>query len=83
MKRNLRRTALVLALAALGYWAAAGANLGWTKNRVPKTSVDEVTGIEAIHYEDRFVPGVDFLGGAALGAGTLMAVSFLFRNKSK
>ncbi len=73
--------ALALALAAAIFWLAAGPNLGWTKNRVEKRAVDEVTGIEAISYEDRFVPGVDFLGVALAGAGALVAASFLFRKK--
>jgi len=83
MKRVLRILALLVAVGGLGYWLAAGANMGWTKNRVENRTVDEVTGIEAVAFEDRFVPGVDFLGGAALGAGTLIGISFLFRNKQK
>ena len=37
--------------------------------------------LEAIHYERRFVPGLDFLGAALLGASLLAGGSFLFRNK--
>jgi hypothetical protein len=83
MKRLLRILAVLVALAGLAYWLAAGANTGWTKNRVAKRTVDEVTGIEAVTFEDRFVPGIDFLGGAAVGAGTLLGLSFLFRKKQK
>ncbi len=83
MKRTLRIGALIIAVAAAGFWLAAGANRGWTKNRVEKKTVDEVTGIEGIHYEQKFVPGVDFLGAAVLGAGFLAGCSFLARNKNK
>ena len=83
MKRTLQILAVLIALGGLGYWIAAGANTGWTKNRVEKRTVDEVTGIEAVAFEDRFVPGVDFLGGAAVGAGTLIGISFFFRKKQK
>jgi hypothetical protein len=83
MKRILRIAAVLVALGGLGYWLAAGANTGWTKNRVQKTTLDEVTGIEAVTFEDRFVPGVDFAGAVAVGAATLVAVSFLFRKKEK
>jgi hypothetical protein len=81
MRKGLRVLALVIALGAIAFWAALGANAGFTKNRVAKKTVDEVTGIEAITYEDRFVPGVEFLGGAIVGAGALAGVSFLFGRK--
>jgi hypothetical protein len=83
MKRILRIVAILVALGGLGFWLAAGANTGWTKNKVEKRTVDEVTGIEAVSFEDRFVPGVDFLGGMAVGAGTLVAISFVVRRKQK
>lgn len=82
MKTLLRLAALVLLLGGLGFWAVKGSNTGWTKNRVPKKTLDEVTGIEAVSYEERFVPGVEFLGGIAAGAGALAGVSFLFKSKS-
>jgi hypothetical protein len=44
--------------------------------------VDEVTGIEGVTYEKRFVPGVDFLGAAFLCASILAGLSFLYRAKS-
>lgn len=83
MKGILRILAVLVFLGGIGFWFVAGANTGWTKNRVEKRTVDEVTGIEAVAYEDRFVPGVEFLGGVAVGAGTLVAVSFLGRRKQK
>jgi hypothetical protein len=83
MKRGLRILAVLLALGGLLYWLAAGANRGWTKNRVEKHSVDEVTGIEGVTFEKRFVPGVDFLGGIAIGAGALSGISFLIRKKEE
>lgn len=82
MRTILRIAAVLVALGALAVWLGAGANRGWTKNRVPKKTVDEVTGIEAVTFENRFVPGVDFLGAAALGAGALAGGSFLFRKKT-
>jgi len=83
MKKTLRIVALIVLLGGLGFWAAKGGNTGFTKNRVEVKTMDEVTGIEAIAYEDRFVPGVEFLGGAILGAGALWGVSLLFnRNRN-
>jgi hypothetical protein len=81
MKRILRLMALGFLLGAAGLWLATGAHQGWTKTSVPKKTVDEVTGLEGVTYEKKFVPGVDFLGGAAIAAGVLAAASFLFRNK--
>ena len=82
MRRKLQFLALALTVAAVGFWAAAGANRGWSKTSVPKKSLDVVTGIEGVTYEEHFVPGVDFLGVAMLGAGILAGVSLLFRNNA-
>ncbi len=81
MSRTLRIVALALALAAGGLWIAAGANRGWTKTSVPIKTVDEVTGIEGVAYDRRFVPGLDFLAAGLLGASLLAGAAFLFRNK--
>jgi hypothetical protein len=81
MHRILRLLAFGIALGAVAWWLAAGANRGWTKTSVPIKTMDEVTGIEAIAYEQRFVPGVDFLGVALLGAGIVAGVSYLAQRK--
>ena len=81
MPKTLRILALVLALAAGGTWLATGGNPGWTKTSVPVKTVDEITGLEAVNYERRFVPGLDFLGAAFFGASLLAGGSFLFRKQ--
>jgi len=81
MTKTLRILALLLALAAAGTWVATGGNRGWTKTSVPVKTVDEITGIEAVSYEQRFLPGLEFLGAALLGASLLAVASFLFHNK--
>ena len=83
MKKTLRLIALLLALAAVGGWAAAGANRGWTKTEVQVKTLDEITGIEGITYQKKFQPGVDLLGLALGGAGALFASSFFFRKSIK
>jgi hypothetical protein len=83
MKRALRNIAVLLLVGAVTFWAAAGANRGWTKTRVPQKVVDPVTGLEGVQWQNRFVPGVDFLGIAALGAGILGVISLFVGNKSK
>ena len=82
MKRALRIFAVVLALVVVVFWAALGANRGWTKTSRAVKTLDEVTGIEGITYEEQFQPGVDFLGAGLLGSIIVTGVSFLFRAKS-
>lgn len=79
MRRNLRYAALFVALVAATWWAYGGFNRGFTRTSVPVPVVDEVTGIEGVEYEQRFVPGIDFLGVSAAGASLLAGASFLFR----
>ena len=81
MRKIIQAVALLVALGAVALWAARGANRGWTKTQVQVTTLDEVTGLEGVSYQDRFVPGVDFVGGALLGAGVLAGASLLIRNK--
>ncbi len=80
--RGMRLAALAVVLVSFAFWVARGFNLGWTKTSVPVRTVDEVTGIESVAYQERLVPGVDFLGGVLLGAGLLVATSFFMRNTS-
>ena len=79
--RILRILALVLLVAATLTWLVTGANRGWTKTKVQKRTLDEVTGIEGISYEQRFLPGVDFLVAALVGSTLLAGTSFVFRGK--
>ena len=79
MKRFLQMSGLILALAAGLTWLALGANRGWTKTSVPVKTVDDVTGLEGITYQRRFVPGVDLLGGTWLVSATLLGLSLIFR----
>jgi hypothetical protein len=81
MRLLLQLLAGVLALGALTLWLVTGAHRGWTQTTVQKRTMDDVTGIEGITYEHRFVMGLEFLGLAGLGAGLLAGGSFLFHHK--
>jgi len=83
MQRVLQIVAVVVALGAVAFWAARGAHRGWTKTHRQVKTVDEVTGLEGVSYQERFTPGVDFLGGALLGAGVLAGATLLMRSKPK
>ena len=64
-------------------WVALGANHGWTRTSVAVKTADGVTGIEGIQYHKQFVPGLDFLGGALLGAVILAGASFFSNNNQQ
>jgi len=82
MKRTLQSLAALVALAGILIWISAGGRRGWTQTSTPVTSIDQVTGLEGITYQQRFLPGLDFLAGALLGAGLLAGASLMFRNKT-
>ena len=82
MKRILQSLAVLIVLAAAATWLVTGANRGWTKTSVPVKTLDQVTGIEGITYQKKFLPGVDFLG-AAFGGAVVLAGASLFFRKSK
>jgi len=79
MKKTLRILALLIAVAALTTWLVTGANRAWTKTSVQVKTLDEVTGIEGITYQKKFLPGVDFLAVTLGGAVVLFGASFFFR----
>jgi hypothetical protein len=83
MKKTLRILAVLVLLAAGTAWLVTGANRGWTKTSVAVKTLDVVTGIEGITYQKKFLPGVDFLGGAAAVAAVFAGASFFFRNKKQ
>lgn len=76
--RNLLRVLSVTIIVSAGItWFAFGGNPGWTKTSVPVRTVDEVTGIEAVTYEKRFVPGIDFFAAATLLSGLVFSIRFI------
>jgi len=81
MNRALCVLSLFVAVAATVGWVALGANRGWTRTTQPVKIVDEVTGIEGIQYEKKFVPGLELLGGALLVATLMAGSSFFFRDR--
>src|ERR1035438_1754719 len=83
MKRVLQLMAVLVLVAAGVTWLATGASRGWTKTSMMVKTPDPVTGLDGISYEKKFLPGVDFLGAAAAGAGLLAGTSLFFRNKKQ
>lgn len=82
MKRTLRLLAIALAATSLSLWIVTGANRGWTRTSEQVKTLDEVTGLEAVSYQKRFVPGLDFLGALLAGSVALGAASIFVRGKT-
>ncbi len=82
MRRLLQILALVVVLGTTVTWVSTGAHRGWTQTRVPRKTVDEVTGIEGVTYDRRFVMGLELLGAGWVGAGILAGGAFLFRKQT-
>jgi hypothetical protein len=78
MRSLLRWLALAIVVLTLAWWARTGANRGWSKNSVEVRTLDEITGIEQITYDPRFVPGVDTLALGAAAAAAAAGLSFAF-----
>jgi len=81
LSRSLRLVGLMLMLGIAGFWFAKGAHTGWSQHRVPIQQVDEVTGLEFVTYEDRYVPGIEVLATGLASGALLFGVSFFFRKK--
>lgn len=73
----LRALAILSALAIIACWLSLGAHMGWSQTRVPVQKTDPVTETTFTDYEERFLPGLDFLGAGLLGAGAIFALTLL------
>ena len=82
MKRSLQILSLLVMVSTMGIWIATGSNRGWTKTSVAVRTLDDVTGIEGISYQKKFLPGVDFLAAGTLTAIFLGTGSLFFRKSS-
>ncbi|MFN0128270.1 MAG: hypothetical protein ACKV19_16475 [Verrucomicrobiales bacterium] len=78
MRLALRVLALGVLASVAVWWGASGAHRGWSKNTVAVRTLDEITGIEQITHEDRFVPGIDTLAIGGAVAVVLAGLSFAF-----
>lgn len=74
---------MLLALFVFCFWAAKGYHRGWTMNKVLVEKYDEIADITYPTYEERFVPGVDYLGAGITAGLVLFAVTFLGRRSPK
>ena len=77
----LRACSALLLGGILAYWMLNGAHRGWNMDRVPLEKIDEITGIAYVEYEERFVPGMEFLAVGVAASAVLFGLSFLFRKR--
>lgn len=84
LRTGLRIVAGLTVALTLAWWTAKGAHRGWSQDQVPVKQKDEITGLDYVTYEKRFVPGVDALGAGLLLGAALFGVSFFVqRNPTK
>ena len=81
-RKTIRFLVLLGTGLVFGFWLSAGAHTGWSMDRVPVEMTDEITGLVYTEYEERYVPGIEVLGGAFAVGALLFAVTFLPLKKS-
>lgn len=82
LRLGLRLLAVVILVGSAGYWTASGAHTGWSMNRIPVHQTDDITGIAYVTYQEKFVPGIEWLAGGMALAVMLAALSFFFRSQT-
>jgi hypothetical protein len=76
----LRALAALSAVAIVACWISLGAHLGWSQTRIPVQRTDAVTATTFTDYEERFLPGVDFLVAGLLGSASIFALTLVMPN---
>jgi hypothetical protein len=76
----LRALAALSAVAIVACWISLGAHLGWSQTRIPVQRTDAVTATTFTDYEERVLPGVDFLVAGLLGSASIFALTLVMPN---
>jgi hypothetical protein len=79
----VRALAVVSAVAIIACWLSLGAHMGWLQTRSPVQKTDPVTETTFTDYEERFVPGLDFLGAGLLEATPIFALTLLISRSTR
>ena len=64
----MRALVALSAVAIVACWIS-----GWSQTRIPVERTDAVTATTFADYEERFLPGVDFLVAGLLGSAAIFA----------
>jgi len=78
-----RALAALSAVAIIACWISLGAHTGWSQTRVPVQKTDSVTATTFTEYEERFLPGVDFLVAGLLGSAAIFALTLVMPNSQR
>ena len=70
----LRALAALSAVAIVACWISLGGHMGWSQTRIPVQRTDAVTATTFTDYEERFLPGLDFLVAGLLGSAAIFAL---------
>jgi len=70
----LRALAALSAVAIVACWISLGAHMGWSQTRIPVQRTDAVTATTFTDYEERFLPGLDFLVAGLVGSAAIFAL---------
>ncbi len=76
----LRTLAALSVVAIIACWISLGAHMGWSQTRIPVQRSDAVTATTYTDYEERFLPGVDFLVAGLLGSAVIFALTLVMPN---
>jgi hypothetical protein len=61
-------------VAVIACWISLGTHMGWSQTRMPVQRTDSVTATTFTEYEERFLPGLDFLIAGLLGSAAIFAL---------
>jgi hypothetical protein len=85
-QKNVLIIGIILIAVVLIYWFTQGAEI-FTKSQVlidKTTDLDRMLGVENKEYVDKFVLGLDYVGGFSATVAALSGILiYLFRNKRK
>ena len=83
MRSFIRMIALAALIATGLFWYTQGANTDWTRHTESILQIDPVTEAEYTIEKEKYVPGIEFIGGSVAVVVALFSSSFLFGTPRK
>ena len=79
----VRALAALSAVAVIASWILLGAHVGWSEIYIPVQRTNAVTATTVSDYEERFLPGLDFLVAGLLGSAAIFALTVVMPNSQE